>query len=162
MTGYHITQINIARFTLPKDHPANAGFMTALDPVNAQADTAPGFIWRLVGEGNDAIGIDAVPGDPRLAVNMSVWIDVGALTDFVYRNHDHLSIMRRRREWLESIQVYQALWWVPMGHIPTIAEGLEKVALLAERGPTADAFTFKNPFAAPNGTAPLPVLDECA
>ncbi len=162
MAEYHIAQINIARFALPKDHPANAGFMTALDPVNAQADSAPGFVWRLVGEGNDAIGIDAVPGDPRLAVNMSVWTDVGALADFVYRNSDHLTIMCRRREWLEHMQVYQALWWVPIGHIPAVNEGLEKVALLAEHGPTAEAFTFRQPFIAPHGTLPVPVLDECA
>lgn len=162
MTGYHIAQINIARFHLPKDHPANAGFMTALDPVNAQADNAPGFVWRLVGEGNDAIGVEAVPGDSRLAINMSVWTDIASLAAFVYRNSDHLAIMRRRREWLEQISVYQALWWVPVGHIPTVEEGMERIASLRAHGPSIEAFTFKQPFAAPDGTAPLPVLDECA
>lgn len=162
MSGYQIAQINIARFVLPKNHPDNAGFMDELDAVNALADAAPGFIWRLVGEGNDAIDIDAVPDDPRLAVNMSVWTDVEALGAFVYRNPEHLAIMRRRREWLEVMSVYQALWWVPAGHIPTVAEGLGKVALLAQYGPTADAFTFKQTFPAPDGMAASPVLDECA
>ena len=32
-SAFHLAQINIARFTLPKDHPANQGFMTALDPA---------------------------------------------------------------------------------------------------------------------------------
>jgi hypothetical protein len=162
MSGYHIAQINIARFVLPKDHSDNAGFMDALDGVNALADAAPGFVWRLVGEGNDAIDIDAVPDDPRLAVNMSVWTDVEALGAFVYRNPEHLAIMRRRREWLEQMAVYQALWWVPAGHVPSVAEGLAKVALLAQHGPTAEAFTFKHAFPAPDGMPASPILDECA
>lgn len=161
MSQFHIAQINIARFALPKDDPANAPFMTALDPVNAQADGAPGFVWRLVGEGNDAIGIDAVPGDPRLAVNMSVWTGIDALADFVYRNADHLVIMRRRREWLEHIAVYQALWWVPAGHVPTVAEGMAKIARITLHGPTAEAFTFTRPFAAPDGAEAAPVPDSC-
>lgn len=162
MSGYHIAQINIARFMLPKDHPDNAGFMNALDGVNALADSAPGFVWRLVGEGNDAIDIDAVPDDPRLAVNMSVWDDVEALGAFVYRNSEHLAIMRRRREWLEQMAVYQALWWVPAGQVPSVAEGLGKLALLAQHGPTAEAFTFKQTFPAPDGMPASPILDECA
>ena len=150
MTGYHLAQINIARFRLPKDHPDNSGFMEALDHVNAMADAAPGFVWRLIGDGNDAISIDAVPDDPRLAINMSVWTDLESLSNFVYRQPDHLAIMRRRREWLEHIDVYMALWWVPMGHVPTVEEGLAKVAMLAEQGPTAEAFGFKSTFPPPN------------
>jgi hypothetical protein len=162
MANYHLAQINVARFTLPKDHPDNAGFMAALDPVNAQADFAPGFVWRLVGEGNDAISIDAVPDDPRLAVNMSVWTDLDSLAEFVYRQPDHLAFMRRRREWLEKMDIYMALWWVPAGHVPSVADGLAKVALLAEQGPNPEAFTFRQPFAAPDGTPAHPQLDECA
>jgi len=162
MTGFHIAQINIARFVKPKDHPDNAGFMDALDHVNAQADGAPGFIWRLVGEGNDAISIDAIPDDPRLAVNMSVWTDIEALAAFVYRNPDHLAIMRRRREWLEQMDLYQALWWVPVGHVPTVAEGMARLQLLSLKGPTAEAFTVRQNFAAPDGTPASPILDECA
>lgn len=149
MADYHLAQINIARFRLPKDHPDNAGFMDALDHVNAMADAAPGFVWRLIGDGNDAISIDAVPDDPRLAINMSVWTDLESLSNFVYRQPDHLSIMRRRREWLEHMDVYMALWWVPVGQVPTVEEGLAKIAMLAERGPTAGAFGFKTAFGSP-------------
>ena len=162
MSGYHIAQINIARFVLPKQHEANLGFMNELDPINALADSAPGFVWRLVGDGNDAINIDAVPDDPRLAINMSVWTDVVSLGAFVYRNTEHLAIMRRRREWLEQLSVYQALWWVPVGHIPSVQEGIAKIAFLAQHGPTCDAFTFKQTFPAPDGMAALPILDDCA
>jgi hypothetical protein len=39
---------------------------------------------------------------------------------------------------------------------------MERIASLRAHGPSIEAFTFKQPFAAPDGTAPLPVLDECA
>lgn len=162
MSTFYIAQINVARFTAPKNHPDNSGFMAALDSVNALADSSPGFVWRLVGDGNDAISIDAVPDDPHLAVNMSVWTSIEALADFVYGNPAHLAIMRRRREWLEPMAVYQALWWVPKGHIPSVTEGLEKISRLAQYGPTAEAFLFKQNFPAPDGTQAEPVLDACA
>jgi hypothetical protein len=93
---------------------------------------------------------------------MSVWTDIDALGDFVYRNPAHLSIMRRRREWLEPMQVYQALWWVRAGTVPGVAEALAKLALLAARGPSPHAFTFRQPFPAPHGMPAAPILDECA
>jgi hypothetical protein len=162
MSGYHLAQINVGRFIHLRDDPANADFMNALVPVNAQADAAPGFVWRLVGDGNDATDLVPDAADPQLLVNMSVWTDVEALAAFVYRNSDHLAFMRRRKEWFEKIEVFQALWWVPVGHIPTVAEGMERIVMLKQQGPTADAFTFRNTFAAPDGTPAHPVLDECA
>lgn len=162
MTGYHLAQINVGRFLYERYNPANADFMNALDPVNAQADVAPGFVWRLVGDGNDATDLVPDQSDPQLLVNMSVWTDVEALAAFVYRNADHLALMRRRKEWFEKIEIFQALWWVPIGHIPTVAEGMERIAMLRAKGPSADAFTFRHPFAAPDGTPVAPQLDECA
>ena len=162
MSGYQLAQINVGRFIYLRDDTANAEFMAALDPVNAQADTAPGFIWRLIGDGNDATDLVPDESDPQLLVNMSVWRDVETLGAFVYRNTDHLTFMRRRKEWFEKIEIFQALWWVPAGHIPSVAEGMERVTMLRERGPSADAFTFRVPFAAPDGTPAQTVLDECA
>jgi hypothetical protein len=162
MSGYHLAQINIARFRLPKSHAANADFMAALDPVNARADAAPGFVWRLIGDGNDATDIEAVEGDDRLLVNLSLWTDLETLGTFVYRQSDHLAVMRRRREWFERIEVMMALWWVPVGHVPTVAEGMLRIAQIEADGPTANAFTFRQPFPAPDGNPARPVLDECA
>jgi heme-degrading monooxygenase HmoA len=162
MSGYHLAQINVGKFIHSRDDPANADFMNALDPVNAQADGAPGFIWRLVGEGNDATDLVPDATDPQLLVNMSVWTDVEALAAFVYRNSDHLAFMRRRKEWFEKIEVFQALWWVLAGHIPSVSEGMERIALLKANGPTAKAFTFRQTFAAPDGAPAAPQLDEYA
>jgi hypothetical protein len=151
MSSWHLAQINIARFVRDKDDAANADFMAALDRVNALADASPGFVWRLVGEGNDAVGIAVAADDPRLIVNMSVWTDVAALEAFAYRDPDHVAVMRRRREWMEHMPVYQALWWVPAGHEPSIGEGMERIAWLRADGPTPRAFTFTQRFPVPEG-----------
>jgi hypothetical protein len=130
--------------------------------VNALAEASPGFIWRLTGDGNNATDIKPFPDDPNMAINMSVWESIDALAAFVYRNMDHRGVMRRRREWFEERQVYMALWWVPAGTLPTIEDAKAKLALLEQLGPTQEAFTFRQPFAAPSGDDVAPVLDECA
>ncbi len=160
-TRYHLAQVNIGRFRKPVEDPANADFMNALDHVNALAEASPGFVWRLTGEGNNATDLKPYD-DPNIAVNMSVWESVDALAAFVYRNMDHRGVMRRRREWFEETPVYMALWWIPAGAVPTVEEAKAKLALLEKLGPTAEAFTFKQPFAAPSGDDVAPVLDECA
>lgn len=153
MATHHLAQINVARFMREKTDPANADFMAALGSVNAAAEASPGFVWRLVGDtdADNAVDVEVVAGDPRLIINMSVWRDLEALAAFTYREQSHLAIMRRRREWFEPMPVSTALWWVPAGHRPTVAEGMARLDVLARRGPSADAFTFREPFAAPVG-----------
>ena len=149
MNGYQLAQINISRFVRAKDDPANADFMAALDAVNAQAESSPGFVWRLVGDSNNATDVEALPGDPRLIVNMSLWQDLASLAAFAYKQPDHIAVLRRRDEWFETLPVSVAQWWVPAGHIPTVGEGMARIANLAANGPTERAFTFRQPFAAP-------------
>lgn len=161
MTGYHLAQINVGRLRAPVDHPMIDDFRNNLDRINTLADEQPGFVWRLVGEGNDASDIQPKPDDPLLAINMSVWTDIDALAAFAYRSA-HREIMRRRREWFEHMDTYMCLWWVPVGHQPTVEEGMEKLARFETLGPTAEAFSFKVPFPAPDGQPAAPILDECA
>ena len=161
MTGWHLAQANIGRLLAPPEHPQVAGFFAELDSVNALAEASPGFVWRLTGEGNNATDVP-VTDDPHLIANMSVWRDIDALAAYVYRTPDHLTVMKRRKEWFEHMALYQALWWVPAGHRPTVGEGMARIAMIEANGPSAEAFTFKQPFAAPDGTPALPVQDECA
>jgi hypothetical protein len=139
----NIAQLNVARFRRPKDDPANAGFMDALDHVNAQAEAADGFVWRLVGEGNNATDIEIVRGDPGMIVNLSVWRDVPALEAFAYRHADHRAVLARRAEWFEPMEPSLALWAVPEGHIPSVAEAMARLAQLGRDGPSEAVFTFK-------------------
>lgn len=139
-----VAQINVARFRVDKDDPGNADFMAALDHVNAMAETSEGFVWRLIGDGNNATDVEAIPGDPNFIVNMSVWRDVAALEQFVYRQQDHRAVLARRNEWFDPIDPSFALWWVEPGHLPTVAEGMDRLAQLGAEGPGDAVFTFRH------------------
>jgi hypothetical protein len=141
----HLAQLNLALPREPLDSPALAGFVAQLEPVNAVADASPGFVWRLQTDDGDATGVRGF-GDDRLIINMSVWESLEALRAFVYSNRAHLDVLRRRREWFERMETYLVLWWVPVGHIPTLEEAEERLDLLRERGPSPDAFTFRSVF----------------
>jgi len=60
---YVLAQVNIGRLTAPLDSPRIAGFAAALDSVNAVADAAPGFVWRLQTEDGNATAIRAFEQD---------------------------------------------------------------------------------------------------
>ncbi len=91
----------------------------------------------MIGDGSDATDLVLDESDPQLLVNMSLWRDVDALAAFVYCQSDHLSFMGRRKE------------------------RFERIALLKVRGLSAEAFTFRQPFAAPDRMPAHPVRDEC-
>ena len=147
-SSHHLAQVNVARLRAPLDAPELAEFVAALDPVNALADAAPGFVWRLQTDEGDATSIRAFDDD-MIIVNMSVWDDVEALRDFVYRS-DHRRYLARRRQWFERIDApIVALWWVPAGHRPTVDEAKQRLDALDRLGPTPGAFTFRTPFPAP-------------
>jgi hypothetical protein len=80
---FHLAQLNIATLLAPLEDPRLAEFVANLDRVNELADAAPGFVWRLKGEGNDATSLR--PFGDNVIVNMSVWEDADSLFDFVYR-----------------------------------------------------------------------------
>jgi hypothetical protein len=54
---YVLAQANIARLLAPLDSEQLADFVAALDPVNAVADAAPGFVWRLQTEEGNATSL---------------------------------------------------------------------------------------------------------
>ena len=145
MADIYLAQINVARFRVAPHDPANAEFMAALDEVNAEAEAADGFIWRLVGDGNNATDIRLF-ADPHLLLNMSVWRDLEALRAFTYRNDRHAAIMKRRKDWFETIDTHLALWWVKAGHLPTPEEGADRLEAVRKNGPSSYAFTFTRPF----------------
>jgi heme-degrading monooxygenase HmoA len=157
---YQLAEINIATFRVPMTDPVNADFIANLERVNVLAERAPGFVWRLVGEGNNAMDIKAFD-NPNTAVNMSVWRDLDALANFVYRSEGHREIMRRRREWFERMEFSLALWWITTGHRPTVAEGKARLETLSRVGPSAHAFLFNKPFPAPDAVPVSARLDQC-
>ena|SRR5258708_1996132 len=79
--SYHLAQINISRLVAPLDDPKIAEFVAQLEPINALADKAPGFVWRLQSESGNATDI-AYSDDPFVIVNMSVWESIDTLREF--------------------------------------------------------------------------------
>jgi hypothetical protein len=101
MTGYQLAQLNIGVIRGPMDSPVMADFARILDRINALAESLPGFVWRLRTEEGDATSIRPFENENML-VNMSVWQDIKALNDYVYRS-THVELMRRRKEWFERM-----------------------------------------------------------
>jgi heme-degrading monooxygenase HmoA len=151
--AWHLAQINLAYARGDEDDPVMAGFMAQLDEINALADRSPGFLWRHLTDSRD-------PGqrelaDKRVLFNMSVWDSVESLHAFAYKTQ-HAKVFAARKKWfadwkdhvgslaeLGEGSPFLALWWVPAGHLPTPAEGLERLRMLRARGPHPHAFTFK-------------------
>jgi len=163
---YVLAQVNIARLREPLDSPRLAGFVAALDPVNAAADAAPGFLWRLQTEDGNATAVRAFEwdhdGSAGVIVNLTVWESPEALAGFVYSD-THRGVLRRRREWFERMtEAYTALWWIPRGSVPSTADAEDRIRLLRAHGPTQRAFTLKVLFPPPGAAdaAPRPGRDD--
>ena len=148
MNDNQIAQLNVARAVAPLDDPRLADFMALLDEVNLLAERSPGFVWRLQGASGSATDV-SVGDDPRVIVNLTVWESADDLFAFTYRS-GHREVFARRFEWFERREGPSvALWWQPPGTIPTIEEAFRRLQLLADHGPTPEAFTFKQRFAPP-------------
>ena len=150
---HEIAQVNIARLLAPLDSQQLADFVAALDAVNADAESAAGFRWRLADESGNATSIPAFAWDTAdsegVIVNLSVWASVEALNEYIYSGR-HVEVLRRRREWFHKVDVATtALWWVPVGHRPSTTEAEDRLRHLREHGPTPHVFTLRESFPAP-------------
>ncbi|MFK4223471.1 DUF3291 domain-containing protein [Streptomyces sp. NPDC019890] len=145
---HELAQVNIARLKFPLDSPELKPFVDGLDPVNAVADAADGFIWRMQEESGNATDL-RIFGDDWLLVNISVWRDPNALTAFMYQGL-HRELLGRRHEFFERVEeVMTTLWWVERGHRPTVAEAEERLRHIREHGPARRAFTLRTSFPPP-------------
>jgi hypothetical protein len=163
MSVYELAQLNIGIIKGPMDSPVMAEFAGNLERINALAERSPGFVWRLQTEAGDATAIRPFE-NPSMLVNMSVWRDLESLSAYVYRS-GHVELMRRRREWFDRMtEAFLVLWWVPIGHRPTVEEAIGRLELLRSRGASAEAFTFRQAFPPPDAARDAPPLefsDEC-
>lgn len=160
-----LAQLNIADARFETDQPEMAGFTDRIDAINALADRADGFVWRLVDDGPEdgALSLRMEGHGPMTLVNMSVWESVEALYAFVYQTA-HAKVMRGKADWFTPMSnAHIVLWWVEDGHIPNLDEAREKLDLLRSIGPGPDAFSFTMPFDE-NGRPMSPPMGrkECA
>ncbi len=155
---YHLAQANIARLIAPIDDPRIEGFRVQLDPINALAESTPGFVWRLKSDSGNATDI-RVFDDPTILLNMSVWESMESLQQYVYKSA-HVGVLRDRKQWTQKMEgPILVLWWVAAGHIPAPQEAVAKIELLRQKGPSPEAFTFRNPFPPPDGASQVAPLD---
>lgn len=145
--GHHIAELNIGILRHDWDDPRVKDFVDGLDLVNGIAARSPGFVWRMSDEEMDAAQNDPdgpLGGNPRLASTMSVWEDVESLERFVWTTV-HRRFYERKAEWYDATDAVRlVLWWVPAGHRPSIAEGVERFRHLERHGDTDFAFGWKH------------------
>ena len=148
----HLAHANIAWMHAPIDDPLMAGLASRMDEINQLAESSRGFVWRIP-EGEmtfshlDPFRPDFPGFDPgRIFYSMSVWESLEALREFTLFSA-HAALILGRREWLDSIAgANVALWWIAVGHRPTISESAERLRHVRRFGPSPHAFTLRNAF----------------
>jgi heme-degrading monooxygenase HmoA len=149
MAAFHLAQVNVARLLAPIDSPQLHGFVSRLDEINALAEAAPGFVWRLKDDVSNNATAVPIYEDTTIIVNMSVWESIEALRAFTYSGQ-HLEVFKQRRDWFAHLRdAVTAMWWVPAGHVPDVAEARARLDHLRAHGPSAFAFPFGAPFPPP-------------
>lgn len=145
---YHLAQVNVGRLTHELGHPAVHGFESRLDEINQLAERSGGFVWRYQDESGAATDTRLFD-DPLIIFNMSVWESIDHLRAFVYRT-THRELLAGKKNWFHrSEQANMALWWLPVGVLPEVADGVAALERIRRDGPTPAAFNFAKRFDAP-------------
>lgn len=154
---YFIAQINLARIRAPLNDPLMEGYVNQRKAMDTLARNSPGFIWRRNGAGSDAKETDLYE-DQTIIANVSVWARLEDYANFVYKS-GHLEVLKHRYKWFQPFDgPYQALWWVPQGHLPPPEEARERLEYLRVHGETPYAFSLKNAFPPPDERTPTTAL----
>jgi hypothetical protein len=141
---HHLAQLNIGRLRYEVDDPRMADFVNNLALVNGIAERTPGFVWRYEDASGAAVDTRPYDGDPRMAINLSVWETVEALEQFVWQTV-HKRFYGRRGEWFERMDgVYFVMWRVAAGHRPSVQEAVERLEYLRQNGPSDHAFGWES------------------
>lgn len=142
----YLAQLNIAKPLYPIDSIEMKSFVDQIAHVNALAEAASGFVWRLQDENGDGALDQIIFDDPTLIVNMSLWESGDQLKDYVYGVADHRRALSDRRQWFAQPEMAMTvMWWVESGDIPTLEEAEKRLIHLREHGPSAYAFPFRFP-----------------
>jgi hypothetical protein len=142
---YHLAEYNVGTMRGALNSAIMSGFVARFDEINAHADRAPGYVWRLAMPEAEAAGIEVID-ESLVLINLSVWETIEALHQFTYYS-PHVELFRQGADWFEKMMVpILVLWWIPAGHIPTLDEARIKLSHLEQHGATPLAFTFKQRF----------------
>lgn len=164
-----MAHISLYTFGIIKDSyrsEAMKEFSRSASAVFAAAATAEGFVAHAgqsrpdlrgaveIGQDYGPWGSYVVPrffdrsreadGASRIQT-LSLWRDVEVARKFSYSGL-HRATLKRRSEWFERPQwPGYVLWWVSDEIIPTWSDGVRRLEMLADEGPTASGFDFAHP-----------------
>lgn len=138
--GHHLAELNVGRLRADVGDPLVAEFIDNIERINGLGKRMPGFVWMLEGSGGPGATDHAIAGDPRYVPNLTVWENVASLRKFVW-DTVHARFFEKRQDWFEALEAQHfVMWWVPVGHQPTLAEALERLELHRAQGDTDQAF----------------------
>ena len=127
----------------PLDSERMVDFVAQLADVNAAAEDADGFRWRLKDEDGPGATSYRLLDDDMLIVNLSVWRDLASLREFVLGQAGHRSALSRRRDWFERASTPMTVcWYVADDHEPSLSEAEAMLLRLRAQGPTEGLFPF--------------------
>lgn len=149
--SWQLAQANVAYALADHGDPRMESYFVRLDEINRLADASPGFVWRYLTDSRDPAQREFP--DPRVLFNMSVWTSIDALHAYTYRTA-HREVYAGRKQWFADVKDVVgghalAMWWIPAGERPTVAEAKRRLESITADGPSARAFTFKQRFEPP-------------
>src|SRR5687767_7536426 len=147
---------NIAWMHGALHEPVMSGLASRVDEIYRLAEASPGFVWRLPDSEATHDALSPFETDfpgfhrDRFFYNMSVWESLEDLRNYTLYSA-HAELLNERHQWVDSIVgASVALWWIPAGHRPDIAESAERLRSVRDRGPTPHAFTLRKAFPPPD------------
>lgn len=141
--GHYLAQVNVGQARHHMDDERMVGFTSKIEAINQLAERSAGFVWRLQSASGNALDI-FVSEDPRFQINMSVWETLTDFENFVWKTA-HAKVYSGKAAWFEHQDIaIMALWWVPIGHIPTTDEALARLQSLHDLGPTDFSFGWES------------------
>ena len=153
---FHLAQANIAWMHGALHEPVMSGLASRVDEIYRLAEASPGFVWRLPDSEATHDALSPFETDfpgfhrDRFFYNMSVWESLEDLRNYTLYSA-HAELLNERHQWVDSIVgASVALWWIPAGHRPDIAESAERLRSVRDRGPTPHAFTLRKAFPPPD------------
>ncbi len=144
MENHHLAELNVGRLLADPEDPLVHDFMSNIDRINGLGKRMPGFVWMMEGSGEPNTGNTEakIDGDPRFVSNLTVWEDLASLDTFVFGTL-HKQFFDRRAEWFQVLgKMHFVMWWVPIGHQPSLDEALARLDHLNTHGPSDHAFDW--------------------
>ncbi|MEF0943577.1 DUF3291 domain-containing protein [Rhizobium sp. BR 362] len=154
-TGKHLAMYNFGLHVAPYNSPAVEGFRLREAANFEAAARSHGFIGRSGYDGDPGPACWGKQVFPRFIEgsgfatapsSLSLWTDIESLIAFTYGGV-HADALKHARHWnVKQRWPALVLWWVDAEVIPEWKDGAERLERLHDQGPSAAAFSFKQPY----------------